>query len=617
MPTMDTTEPAQCSTPNIVDVVNQLRNRIKENIEDLQNIESLDSIIQNPSWQALIEVHEKFQEENHDKQPANENSLKLVKEVLELSRVFSDTEILTALAESLRSSPHLLALLSCHDKVAIKDYGEPNLSESTEELASNDEKGGEESMKVVRLVKADEPLGATIARDDLSGKIIIARILKGGAADRSGLIHVNDIIVEVNGIAADGKKPEELIRMLAGFRGPLTFKLIPGEIATESNEETMYLRSNFTFTANSDPLIPCKEAGLNFKPGDILKVVSKDDNSWWQAEKVGTNLHTEEMNSLRAGLIPSVKLQTRREKLKKLATLKLNDSPSMKGSNTSLLSNHRKTAWSVIRASFRRKRSGTLNQTMQTKSSSQLEEPSYPAYEVVTELTPSHESENGVEGQRYRPIVLVGPQGVGRNELKDRLIDSNPAHYGVPVPHTSRPKQPDEVDGRDYHFVTREFMEAGIRENLFLEYGEYRGNLYGTSLEAVREVMKNLQVCVLTPYPQALRILRKKEFKPYVIFIKPPTEELMTLLSGRDAGDVTGQNESPGKLTLERNSTLPYSPEELKGLVRRGEKMEQNYGRLFDHCIVNDNIDRSFEELKEVSFSVENDLQWVPVDWAS
>jgi len=36
----------------------------------------------------------------------------------------------------------------------------------------------------------------------------------------------------------------------------------------------------------------------------------------------------------------------------------------------------------------------------------------------------------------------------------------------------------------------------------FLEYGEYRGNLYGTSLDAVRAVMKSKQVCVLTPYPQ-------------------------------------------------------------------------------------------------------------------
>ena len=53
----------------------------------------------------------------------------------------------------------------------------------------------------MRLVKGDEPLGATAKIGD-DGSLIVARVIKGGAADRSGLIHVNDRIVEVNGIRA-------------------------------------------------------------------------------------------------------------------------------------------------------------------------------------------------------------------------------------------------------------------------------------------------------------------------------------------------------------------------------------------------------------------------------
>lgn len=209
------------------------------------------------------------------------------------------------------------------------------------------------------------------------------------------------------------------------------------------------------------------------------------------------------------------------------------------------------------------------------------------------------------EERVHRPLVLVGPQGVGRNELKDSLIDSNPTHYGVPVPHTSRPKLPEEEDGRDYHFRNREFMEKGIREGMFLEYGEYKGNLYGTSLNAVKEVTTAQQICVLTPYPQALKVLRSGDLKPFVIFIKPPS---ILQLSNK-----SGSSTERGRSASE--SMIPFSSEELEDLIVRGEKMENNFGHLFDYVIVNEGIDRAFAELKQVAFAVENEPQWVLKDW--
>jgi len=54
---------------------------------------------------------------------------------------------------------------------------------------------------------------------------------------------------------------------------------------------------------------------------------------------------------------------------------------------------------------------------------------------------------------------------------------------------TTRPKRPYEVDGRDYHFVTsRDKMERDIQNHLFIEAGQYNNNLYGTSVQSVREV---------------------------------------------------------------------------------------------------------------------------------
>lgn len=56
--------------------------------------------------------------------------------------------------------------------------------------------------------------GATIKTDEDTGKIIIARILVGGAADRSGLIHVGDEVIEVNNINVEGKTPAEVLTIL-------------------------------------------------------------------------------------------------------------------------------------------------------------------------------------------------------------------------------------------------------------------------------------------------------------------------------------------------------------------------------------------------------------------
>lgn len=54
---------------------------------------------------------------------------------------------------------------------------------------------------------------------------------------------------------------------------------------------------------------------------------------------------------------------------------------------------------------------------------------------------------------------------------------------------TTRPRRENEVDGRDYHFVpTREQMERDIENHLFVEAGQFNNNLYGTSIQSVKEV---------------------------------------------------------------------------------------------------------------------------------
>jgi len=96
---------------------------------------------------------------------------------------------------------HSGAVCQAASKISSSNYS--NIFESEAEcnnLAHLDSLSGS-ALRVVRLMKNNEPLGATAKIGD-DGSLTVARIIKGGAADRSGLIHVNDRIIEVNGIRA-------------------------------------------------------------------------------------------------------------------------------------------------------------------------------------------------------------------------------------------------------------------------------------------------------------------------------------------------------------------------------------------------------------------------------
>lgn len=79
-----------------------------------------------------------------------------------------------------------------------------------------------------------------------------------------------------------------------------------------------------------------------------------------------------------------------------------------------------------------------------------------------------------------------------------------------------------EVPGREYLFISREKMEADILAGKFIEHGEFRGHLYGTSADSVKSIINASAVCLMNPHYQAIKALRTPQLKPYIIHIKPP-----------------------------------------------------------------------------------------------
>ncbi|XP_014605496.1 PREDICTED: MAGUK p55 subfamily member 7 isoform X3 [Polistes canadensis] len=541
--------------------LSKLLKSLKENKSEIPSCTDeefgfLSELLQSKELNALVTVHNKIINNVKDDKffPVLSNSMDIDIEVLDMlstkTHVSEDYKELFHLLQK----PNMQGLLCAHDAVAQKDYY-PRLPEIPLEVDED-----EETVKIVQLVKSNEPLcgtgvepivGATIKTCEETGKIVIARIMHGGAADRSGLIHVGDEVCEVNGISVEGKTPNCVLKILQNSEGTITFKIVPADSKGGIRESKVRVRAHFSYKASEDPYIPCKEAGLDFVKGDVLHIVSQDDAYWWQARREGDR-------NMRAGLIPSRALQERRIILERQQREKIDDD-------------------NIKNDDFDREE--------------------VPTYEEVAKLYP--------RPGLYRPVVLIGPPGVGRNELKRRLMSTDSDKYKTPVPYTSRPPRSGEIDGKEYHFVTREKMEEDIETGKFIEYGEYKGNLYGTSAESVSSLINAGYVCLLNPHYQALKMLRTPQSKPYVIYIKPPRFE--TLQETR--------NEARARSTFDESNSRGFTDEEFNEILHSAARIEFLYSHLFDEVIVNADLSIAFEQLVNAVHRVESEPLWVPASW--
>uniref|UniRef100_A0A9J7ZTA0 MAGUK p55 scaffold protein 3b n=1 Tax=Cyprinus carpio carpio TaxID=630221 RepID=A0A9J7ZTA0_CYPCA len=486
-----------------------------------------------------------------------------------------ERELLTLL-----TAPHVKAVLTVHDTVAQKNF-EPVLPPLPDDL---DDELEEESVKIVRLVKNKEPLGATIRRDEVTGAVVVARIMRGGAADRSGLVHVGDELREVNGNLIIHKRPEEISQILSQSQGSITLKIIPA-IKEEDRfkESKVYLRALFDYTPFEDKATPCQEAGLPFTRGDILQVVSQDDPTWWQAKRVGDS-------NLRAGLIPSRQFQERYTT--KIMSPPLSVFNGFFFTYVDLLENC-SALTAGLRRSFRLSRKEHQGSTKESHPA-ESEENEFLIYEEVTLYQMRTQD-------KPRLVVLIGSLGARINELKQKVIAENPHRYGVAVPHTTRPRKSHEKEGVEYHFISKQAFEADIQSNKFIEYGEYKNNQYGTSLESIRSVLARNKVCLVDVQPEALKTLCTSEFKPYVIFVKPCIPEI-----SRQRSSPT----SPG-----RGDNGHITDEDLQDMRQSAEQMEQQYGHLVDRVLVKEYSASACVELRNILERLEREPQWVPVSW--
>lgn len=175
------------------------------------------------------------------------------------------------------------------------------------------------------------------------------------------------------------------------------------------------------------------------------------------------------------------------------------------------------------------------------------------------------------------PLVLAAPSGTGKTTLARRLVDGS-EEYVFSVSATTRNPREGEKNGIDYHFVDRASFEAMVERGELAEWAEVHGQLYGTPRQEIEAAAARGEHVVLDIDVQGARRLRQSVPSTKLVFILPPSIEiLMSRLTRRGT-------EKPKEVARRLKSAL----EELQA------------AQEFDYVVVNDDVDGCLETIRSI-----------------
>ncbi|HTB90466.1 MAG TPA: guanylate kinase [Steroidobacteraceae bacterium] len=176
-----------------------------------------------------------------------------------------------------------------------------------------------------------------------------------------------------------------------------------------------------------------------------------------------------------------------------------------------------------------------------------------------------------------RLYVVAAPSGAGKTSLVKALMEREP-RIQFSVSYTTRLPRPNEIPGRDYHFVSQERFQEMIANHEFLEYAQVFDNCYGTGVRTVQEALSNGEQLLLEIDWQGARQVRSRIPEAVSIFILPPSRAaLEQRLKGRS---------TDSDAVIQRR--LRDAAEDL------------GHWREFDYVVINDRFEQAIEDLQAI-----------------
>lgn len=173
-------------------------------------------------------------------------------------------------------------------------------------------------------------------------------------------------------------------------------------------------------------------------------------------------------------------------------------------------------------------------------------------------------------------VVISGPSGVGKDTIVRRLINDGIGIYSISM--TTRKRRKGEIDGKDYFFLSKnEFLDNIKKDNLF-EYAIYNNNYYGTPKDFVFNNINNGKNVIAIIDVQGTMKIESKYSDTLSIFIMPPSfDELEKRLINRGTDSV----------------------DNIKNRLKIAKK-EISYSDKYDYIVVNEDIEKTIDEIKYI-----------------
>jgi guanylate kinase len=174
-------------------------------------------------------------------------------------------------------------------------------------------------------------------------------------------------------------------------------------------------------------------------------------------------------------------------------------------------------------------------------------------------------------------FIISAPSGSGKSTLVHRLLNAEP-NLVFSISYTTRTPRPQERDGVDYNFISRQDFEARVAQGEFLEHADVFGNYYGTHCSALDRARSEGKDLLLDIDVQGARQLKLRLPEAVTIFVLPPSREILEQ-----------------RLRTRSQDTEAVIQRRLKGAAEEVRNYKQ-----YDYVLINHEIERSVARLESI-----------------